>query len=196
MLLVDHQIRDLCKTEEGVTPMITPFSESTSGNGVISYGLDHAGYCLRLGKIIYAFKNTFGTYVDPKMFRDQDYHKRVFDTREFEYGDRIIIPANGYILGHSLEYLYIPPTIKGRCVGKSTLARCGIVINTTPLEPEWQGHLTIEIANNNPCPAVVYCGEGICQLEFERLDGRPAVTYADKGGQYQCQTGVTPARVK
>ncbi len=212
MILCDYEIRNLSDPElvrlrnakcDGLSlakVMIEPFSEAVSGNGVISYGLSHAGYDLRLGPEVLVFKNTSGETVNPKKFGDDDYRKRMFE--EIRYGkeengrwimNNVTLPAHSYVLGRSLEYLRIPNNLKGRCVGKSTLARSGIIINTTPLEPGWEGHLTIEIGNITPCPALVFVGEGIAQLEFETLSGEPQSTYAGK--KYQGQTGVTPARV-
>ena len=197
MLLVDHQIRHLClRTGANPEPMIEPFAEATSGGGIISYGLTHAGYDLRLGLTVYCMKSTFGEVLDPKRFKDPAYAASVMDRREYQPGDRVIIPANGYLLGHSLEYLRIPRHLKGRCTGKSSLARCAVSINTTPVEPAWKGHLTIEIANDGPLPVAVYAGEGIAQLEFELLAAHCETDYAEKGGQYQGQTGVTMARVR
>lgn len=199
MILNDRDIRKLCEAPLyfGNRPMIDPFSEAVSGGGVISYGLSHAGYDLRLGPDILLFDNRLGETVNPKRFADPEYRCKMF--REFpglKVGEEFHIPPHGYILGHSLEYLRIPDHLKGRCVGKSTLARSGILINTTPLEPGWEGHLTIEIGNQTPCPAVVFIGEGIAQLEFEVLTDIPEVTYAQKKGKYQGQRGVTPAVVK
>ncbi len=196
-LLVDHQIAHLCL---GDNPMIHPMSDPVSGNGIISYGLTSAGYDLRLGREIMIFKNTHGDAVDPKRFKDPAYLKRVFDHRFFNGDDenerRVIIPPNGYILGTSFEYIRMPRHLKGRCVGKSTYARACIIANLTPLEPEWEGLLTIEISNPTNCAAVVYVMEGICQLEFEELSALPSISYKDKSGQYQGQTSVTPPRVK
>lgn len=191
MLLNDVSIRKLCV---GQSPMIEPFSEAVSGHGVISYGLSHAGYDLRLADEVLIFKNSFGEVVDPKLFGDANYQMRVFDGPvSVGAGNAITIPPNGYILGRSYEYLRIPSYLKGRCVGKSTLARSGILVNTTPLEPGWEGNLTIEIGNITPCQAKVYIMEGIAQLEFEMLTESPEKDYTGK--KYQCQTGVTPARV-
>lgn len=200
MLLRDRMIREYCLNpiyhgENGA--MLSPFSEPVSGDGIISYGLTSAGYDLRLGKEIWVYKNTYGEVVDPKRFKDREYRERVFDWYMAE--KPVIIPAHGYILGSSLEYIRMPRQIKGRCVGKSTYARTGIIINTTPLEPGWSGLLTIEIANTNPSPALVYPMEGIAQLEFEYIDGVPEQTYdtkhGGKAGKYQDQQGVTPAKV-
>ncbi len=190
MILCDKTIRLLCQTLD----MLKPFSEAVSGGGVISYGLSHAGYDLRLGQDILLFDNRFGGVVNPKKFDDPEYRKLMF--REFtnvSFGYDFHIPPHGYILGHSLEYIRMPNYLKGRCVGKSTLARSGILINTTPLEPGWEGHLTIEIGNQTSSPAVVFVGEGIAQLEFETLDETPEKTYVGK--KYQGQVGVTPAKV-
>lgn len=200
MLLNDRQIRERCLAPD---PLLEPFSEAVSGGGVVSYGLSHAGYDLRLGPEILVFKNTLCAEVDPKRFGDPEYQRTVFERLyygdEAEHsdcirmdGNRVRIPAGGYILGRSYEYIQVPGDLKGRCVGKSTYARCGIIVNTTPLEPGWCGHLTIEIGNITPCPAVVYVMEGIAQLEFEGVLP-PEKTYAGK--KYQGQVGVVPARV-
>lgn len=196
MILSDWHIKR--RTEEGDEQrriVIDPFSEAVSGNGVISYGLTSAGYDLRLGPDL-AFFKPGNLKVDPKRFGDPEYyHEVLYDRLGLVKGQVAVIPPNGFILGHSLEYLRIPDDLKGKCVGKSTYARCGVHVIVTPLEPGWHGHLTIEIANLTSRPAVVYAGEGICQLEFEQLSSRPDVTYADKRGKYQGQQGVTCARV-
>lgn len=202
MLLVDHQIRKLCVTQDSPSPipgaMIEPFSESVSGNGVISYGLDHAGYCLRLAPEIVLFKGTYGEVVDPKFMGDADYRSRVFDRLVYDPEEKrnFVLLGNSYFLGRSYEYIRIPRWLKGRCVGKSTLARAGILINTTPLEPGWEGHLTIEVGNVSGSPVRIHLMEGIAQLEFERLDAEPETDYGQKKGIYQHQTGVTPPRVR
>jgi dCTP deaminase len=197
--LTDREIRNLCVLA-GVgpvkDPLIEPFSEPASGNGVISYGLTSAGYDLRLGGEVLVFKNTSGEAVDPKLFRDPDYFARMFDRVRKLSGEAVTIPAHGYILGRSYEYLRIPRHMKASCTGKSTYARCGIIVNVTPLEPDWEGYLTIEISNSCPCPAKVYVMEGIAQLEVESLNGEPETTYRDKRGVYMGQSDVTAARVK
>lgn len=218
MLLNDKAIRDLCVPQplqhngpkfcwgpkgESILPMIEPFSEAVSGNGVISYGLSHAGYDLRLGPKVLIYTNTRGEVIDPKRFSDPDYQRRLLEEVDLTEvwkmkGGSIAvgIPPNGYILGYSLEYLRIPRHLKGRCVGKSTLARCGIICNTTPLEPGWCGHLTIELANATPCPVIVYVGEGIAQMELETLTDLPEQDYAQKKGKYQEQEDAPmPAKV-
>jgi dCTP deaminase len=179
--------------------MIDPFSRAVQDGGVISYGLTHAGYDLRLGYTVLVFKNSYAEVVDPKRFKDPDYQRRVFEEiDELREGQSVLVPPHGYVLGYTLEYLRIPRFVKGRAVGKSTLARSGILINTTPAEPTWQGHLTLEIANITPCPVAIYAGEGICQMEFEEISrGGPTISYADKKGKYQGQgPEPVPARVK
>lgn len=198
MLLVDSDIRklSLCESYHGGRPMIEPFSEAVSGDGVISYGLTHAGYDVRLAEEVLVFNNAYGQTVDPKKFKGPDYREKLFTEIILSPHQAVVIPAHGYILGRSHEYLRLPSHLAARCVGKSTYARCGIIVNTTPLEPGWKGHLTLEISNSSPCPAVVYVMEGIAQIQFEKLTSVPDVTYADKKGKYMHQTGVTPARVE
>ena len=191
MLLSDGEIRNLAYSHR----MIEPFLEPVSGQGVISYGLTSAGYDMRLAEEVLIFEHFRKEWIDPKRFNEPDYKDAMFYKADILNGF-FILPAHCYCLGRSYEYLRIPRHLKARCVGKSTLARSGILINTTPLEPEWEGHLTIEIGNVTPCPAKVYVMEGIAQLEFEVLSSSPETSYRDKGGQYQSQMGVTMAKVK
>jgi dCTP deaminase len=203
MLLSDGDIRRLCQRDNAASPLIAPFSEGRQGGGVISYGLTHAGYDLRLGRRLLIFKNTYSEVVNPKKARDtEDMLRLLFD----EVTPRVINgfanayllpPAPSYALACSLEYLRIPRNLKARCVGKSTYARCGLVVNTTPAEPAWEGHLTIEIANTSPCPVMIFAEEGIAQMEFETLSSLPEIDYGAKGGKYQGQKDEpVPARVK
>lgn len=210
MLLSDGEIRDLCVLksdfeeahsagEEPWVSMIDPFSEGVQGDGKISYGLTSAGYDLRLAEEILAFKSAYGEWVDPKRFGDDGYRGKMLepiDVLTSREGSRfVVIPPNGCVLGRSYEYLRIPRHLKGRCVGKSTYARCHVFPNITPLEPGWEGHLTIEISNIGPNPVKVYIMEGIAQLEFEIVSGTVETSYSDKGGKYNKQLGVTPAKV-
>ena len=206
-MLNDKAIQTLCTVnsifqefgvvEKVTVPLINPFSEGVQGEGIISYGLTSAGYDLRLdNEEVLIFKNSYGHEVDPKRFKDKKYKEELFDIRSFAAHDKIIIPPHGYILTRSYEYIHVPKFLKGRVTGKSTYARCGIVVNCTPLEPEWEGHLTIEISNSSPCPAVLYALEGIAQLELELLCGTPKITYKTKKGQYDKQIGVTCPMVK
>ena len=175
--------------------MIEPFALEVSGNGVISYGLSSAGYDIRLGCEFKVFKKTYCDPIDPKNM-STDVQDRVFDKVMCLAHDKMYIPPHGYVLGRSYEYFNIPEDVMVICLGKSTYARTAIIINVTPLEPGWSGHLTVEIANHNDNPAIVYPMEGIAQLLFFQLPKRPRKTYADKHGKYQNQTGVTPAIVK
>ncbi len=216
MLLCDRQIRDLCVKRNGREchevminhglhwtdlPMIEPFSEAISGNGIISYGLAEAGFDMRVDPSeALIFKGSYGEIIDPKSFRkdvNDEYRNKMFDRLDISNlpDSRLILPAHSYVLIQSLEYFRFPRFLKGRCVGKSTLARAGIIVNTTPAEPGWHGKLTIEISNSAPCPACIYVGEGIAQMEFEVLSSEPEKDYSQKKGQYQHQTSVTPPKV-
>lgn len=171
--------------------MIEPFHEGLvrhveEKGKVISYGLSSFGYDLRAAPEWRIFVNAYNTVVDPKNF----------DTRslvEFE-GEECIIPPNSFVLTRSVEYMRIPEDVIVVAVGKSTYARVGIVANVTPLEPGWEGHVTLELSNTTPLPAKVYANEGIVQLLFFQGD-KPNVSYADRGGKYQGQRGVTLARM-
>ena len=176
--------------QEAEKGMIEPFEDRlirTQDNaGVISFGLSSFGYDLRAAPEWRIFVNSFNTMVDPK----------AFDTRslvEFE-GDECIIPPNSFVLTRSVEYMRIPHDVMVVALGKSSYARCGIVANVTPLEPGWEGHVTLELSNTTPLPAKVYANEGIVQLLFFQGD-KPEVTYADRKGKYQGQTGVTLPRL-
>jgi dCTP deaminase len=167
--------------------MIDPFHDSQVREGVISSGVSSYGYDMRISDEFKIFTNINNTIVDPKNF----------DPRSFVdfKGDVCIVPPNSFALGHSMEYFRIPREVLVICLGKSTYARCGIVVNVTPLEPEWEGHVTIEISNTTPLPARIYANEGIAQLIF--LEGvEPCeISYADKSGKYQAQKGITLPRM-
>ncbi len=181
MILSDKEILKLCKKG-----MITPFESKQIRNGNISFGLSSFGYDIRVGKEYKIFTNINNTIVDPKNF-DQ---KSFIDFK----GDCCIIPPNSFALAKSLEYFKIPEDIIGIAVGKSTYARCGIVTNVTPLEPGWEGYLTIEISNTTPLPAKIYSQEGIIQVIF--LKGKkPRVSYKDRKGKYQKQKEITLPKV-
>jgi dCTP deaminase len=210
MILSDHEIEELCtKIPQGYTdhtgkvwrvsnPLIAPFTKCIEGDDIISYGLTSAGYDIRLGHHFKIYKNISGESIDPLRFKkDPDYVKRMFeDVHQPKVGGPVNIPPGGYLLGGTMEYFHIPRFLKGYCVGKSTYARCGIIVNVTPLEPEWDGYLTVEISNSSPCPATVYAGYGIAQIDFHCLFGNVQVSYKDKKGKYQGQDPVTLARVK
>ncbi|HET6639693.1 MAG TPA: dCTP deaminase [Gemmatimonadota bacterium] len=175
----DHWIVRMAK-EHG---MIEPFAERQVREGVISYGVSSFGYDVRVADEFKIFTNVFTATVDPKNF----------DPRSFVdwKSETCIVPPNSFALARSVEYFRIPRNILTICVGKSTYARCGIIVNVTPFEPEWEGHVTLEISNTTPLPAKIYANEGIAQVLFFESDDAPDVSYADRGGKYQAQRGVT-----
>jgi len=163
--------------------VIEPFAESAVRPGVISYGVSSYGYDVRVGRRYKVFTNVHSVVVDPKQFNPNSFV-------DIE-ADHCIIPPNSFALAETVEYLIIPRDIIAICVGKSTYARCGIIVNVTPLEPEWRGKVTIEISNTTPLPAKIYSGEGIAQILFLRADAVCKVSYGDKKGKYQDQKGIT-----
>ena len=167
--------------------MIEPFEEKQVREGVISYGVSSYGYDMRVAPHFRIFTNVNSAIVDPKAFDDRSFV-------EYE-GDVCIIPPNSFALATSVEYFRIPRNVLTICVGKSTYARCGIITNVTPFEPEWEGHVTLEISNTSPLPAKIYADEGISQVLFFESDETCEVSYADKKGKYQKQTGVTLPRL-
>ncbi len=175
----DHWIRKMA-TEHG---MIEPFVETQKRDGVISYGVSSYGYDMRVSDEFKVFTNVFSAIVDPKNFSPESF----VDIKS----DICIIPPNSFALARSVEYFRIPRSVLTVCVGKSTYARCGLIINVTPFEPEWEGYVTLEISNTTPLPAKVYANEGIAQVLFFEGDEVCDTSYADKKGKYQGQTGVT-----
>lgn len=167
--------------------MITPFSENQVRAGVISYGISSYGYDMRIADEFKIFTNINNTVVDPKRFDPCSFV-------DFK-GDVCVIPPNSFALATSVEYFRIPRETIVICLGKSTYARCGIVVNVTPLEPEWEGHVTIEISNTTPLPAKIYANEGIAQLIFLGADEICTTSYADKTGKYQAQKGITLPKI-
>jgi len=163
--------------------MIEPFVDDQVRAGVISFGVSSYGYDVRVGNEFKVFTNVYNTVVDPKAFDPKSFV-------EFE-GDVCIVPPNSFALARSVEYFRIPRNVLTVTVGKSTYARCGIITNVTPFEPEWEGYVTLEISNTTPLPAKIYANEGIAQVLFFRGDEEPAVSYKDKKGKYQGQQGVT-----
>ena len=163
--------------------VIRPFAEGNVRPGVISYGVTSYGYDVRVGRHFKVFTNAHCAVVDPKRF----------DPRSFVdiEGDTCLIPPNSFALAETVEYLEIPRDIIAICLGKSTFARCGIIVNVTPLEPEWRGKITIEISNTTPLPAKIYANEGIAQILFLRAEQVCRTSYADKKGKYQDQQGLT-----
>lgn len=179
----DHWIRKM-SLEHG---MIEPFIDSQVREGVISYGLSSYGYDLRVADEFKIFTNVHSAVVDPKNFASDSFV-------DFQ-GDVCIIPPNSFALARSIEYFRIPRSVLTICLGKSTYARCGLIVNVTPFEPSWTGHVTLEISNTTPLPAKVYANEGLAQVLFFEGDEECEVSYADKKGKYQGQTGVTPPKL-
>jgi dCTP deaminase len=163
--------------------MIEPFVDDQVRQGVISYGVSSYGYDVRVGDDFKVFTNVYNTVVDPKNFDPKSF----VDIK----ADVCIIPPNSFALASTIEYFRIPRDILTVCLGKSTYARCGIIVNVTPFEPEWEGHVTIEISNTTPLPAKIYANEGIAQVLFFQSDEPCAKSYKDKKGKYQAQRGVT-----
>jgi dCTP deaminase len=169
--------------------MIEPFTDGQVRTGAISYGVSSYGYDMRVAPEFRIFTNVLSAIVDPK----------AFDARSFvEFsGEVCIVPPNSFALARSVEYFRIPRNVLTICVGKSTYARCGIITNVTPFEPEWEGYVTLEISNTTPLPAKIYANEGICQVLFFEADDDDVceTSYADKKGKYQGQVGVTLPRL-
>jgi dCTP deaminase len=167
--------------------MIEPFAENQVRDGVISYGVSSYGYDIRVADEFKIFTNVNSIIVDPKRFDQQSFV-------DFK-GDVCIIPPNSFALARTVEYFRIPRSILTICVGKSTYARCGIIVNVTPFEPEWEGTATLEISNTTPLPAKIYANEGIAQVVFFEADEICETSYADKKGKYQAQREITLPRI-
>jgi len=167
--------------------MINPFAESQVREGVISYGVSSYGYDLRVADEFKIFTNVNSTIVDPKHFDEKSFV-------EFR-GPVCIVPPNSFALARSVEWLKIPRSVLTICLGKSTYARCGIIVNVTPLEPEWEGFVTLEISNTTPLPARVYSNEGLCQIVFLESDEICETSYKDKKGKYQAQKGIVLPKI-
>ena len=182
-VMPDRWIREQAQTRA----MIEPFVETQKRDGVISYGLSSYGYDARVADDFKIFTNVDSAVVDPKDIAPSSFVDRK--------GPVCIIPPNSFALAHTVEYFRIPRDILVICLGKSTYARCGIIVNVTPLEPEWEGQVTIEISNTTPLPAKIYAGEGICQFLFLKGDSPCEISYADKAGKYMGQRGVSLPRM-
>ena len=179
----DHWIRRMALEHD----MINPFSEKQVRAGVVSYGLSSYGYDLRVADEFKIFTNVNSSIVDPKKFDEKS-----FVTIN---SDVCIVPPNSFALARSVEYFKIPRNCLTLCVGKSTYARCGIIVNVTPFEPEWEGFVTLEISNTTPLPAKIYANEGLCQILFFESDEICETSYKDKKGKYQAQTGIVLPKI-
>lgn len=174
----DHWIRKMAKEHA----MIEPFADSQVRQGVISYGVSSYGYDIRVADEFKIFTNLFSAVVDPKNFDP----KSMVDN----HGEVCVIPPNSFALARTVEYFRIPRNVLTVCLGKSTYARCGIIVNVTPFEPEWEGYVTLEISNTTPLPAKIYANEGIAQVLFFTADEECETSYADKKGKYQKQQAI------
>ncbi len=182
-ILSDRWIRE----EAARSAMIEPFVERQQRDGVISYGLSSYGYDARVADEFKVFTNVHSAVVDPKNFSDTSF----VDMKT----DCCIIPPNSFALARTVEYFRIPRDVLVICLGKSTYARCGIIVNVTPLEPEWEGHVTLEFSNTTPLPAKIYANEGACQFLFLQGNEPCEVSYGDRAGKYMGQRGVTLPRL-
>ena len=181
-ILSDRWIREQAQNNG----MIEPFVESQRREGCISYGLSSYGYDARVADEFKIFTNVDSAVVDPKDFAANSFVDRKTDC--------CIIPPNSFALARTVEYVRVPRDVLVICLGKSTYARCGIIVNVTPLEPEWEGHVTLEFSNTTPLPARIYANEGVAQMLFFQSDEVCETSYKDRGGKYQGQTGVTLPR--
>ncbi|MET4697703.1 dCTP deaminase [Constrictibacter sp. MBR-5] len=182
-IMPDRWIREMAVNHQ----MIDPFEDRQRREGMISYGVSSYGYDARVSREFRIFTNIDTAIVDPKNFSDKSFVER--DT------DVCIIPPNSFALASTVEYFRIPRDVMVICLGKSTYARCGIIVNVTPLEPEWEGHVTLEFSNTTPLPAKIYANEGACQFLFLKADEPCEVSYADRAGKYMGQRGVTLPRL-
>ena len=167
--------------------MISPFEEKQIRGNKISFGLSSFGYDARVSNEFKVFTNVNSEVIDPKNFKNSN-----FITRN---GNECVIPPNSFALASTMEYFKIPDDVMVICLGKSTYARCGIIVNVTPLEPGWEGYVTLEFSNTTPLPAKIYANEGVAQFIFLKGNEKPNITYADRNGKYMKQKGVTLPKV-
>ena len=167
--------------------MISPFEDKQIRDGKISFGVSSYGYDARVSNEFKIFTNVNSEIVDPKNFKPTN-----FVTKE---SSECIIPPNSFVLARTVEYFKIPKDVLVICLGKSTYARCGIIVNVTPLEPGWEGHVTLEFSNTTPLPAKIYANEGVAQFIFLKGNEKPDVSYEDRNGKYMCQKGVTLPKI-
>ncbi len=182
----DHWIRSMAKNEGMIEPFEPSQVKESNGERIVSYGTSSYGYDVRCSREFKIFTNINSAIVDPKDFDDNSF----VDVES----DVCIIPPNSFALARTVEYFRIPRKVLTVCLGKSTYARCGIIVNVTPLEPEWEGHVTLEFSNTTPLPAKIYANEGVAQMLFFESDEECDVSYKDKNGKYQGQTGVVTPR--
>ena len=182
-VLSDKWIKEMVRTNN----MISPFENKQVRGNKISYGLSSFGYDARVSNEFKIFTNVNSEIVDPKNFKLNNFISKK--------GDECIIPPNSFVLSSTVEYFRIPNDVMVICLGKSTYARCGIIVNVTPLEPSWEGHVTLEFSNTTPLPAKIYANEGVAQFIFLKGNEKPDITYADRNGKYMKQSGVTLPKI-
>lgn len=185
-IMPDHWIREMATQHGMIDPFIEKQHREKDGAKIISYGLSSYGYDARCSDEFMIFTNIDNAIVDPKNFSNQSFVERKTDV--------CVIPPNSFALTRTVEYFRIPKDVLVVCLGKSTYARCGLIVNVTPLEPGWEGHVTLEISNTTPLPARVYANEGLCQFLFFKGSSPCEVNYADRNGKYMGQRGVTLPR--
>jgi dCTP deaminase len=182
-VLSDKWIKEMVRTNN----MISPFEDKQVRGNKISYGLSSFGYDARVSNEFKIFTNVNSETVDPKNFKLSSFISKK--------GDECIIPPNSFVLSSTVEYFKIPNDVMVICLGKSTYARCGIIVNVTPLEPSWEGNVTLEFSNTTPLPAKIYANEGAAQFIFLKGNEKPDITYADRNGKYMKQSGVTLPKI-
>ena len=183
----DKWIRRMARDHAMIEPFEPDLVREVTGRKVVSFGTSSYGYDIRCSNDFKLFTNLNSTIVDPKNFDEKSF----VDVK----GDHCVIPPNSFALARTLEYFRIPRDVLVLCLGKSTYARCGIIVNVTPLEPEWEGHVTLEFSNTTPLPAKIYANEGVAQIIFLGADEVCETSYRDRGGKYQGQKGVTLPRI-
>jgi len=179
----DHWIRQMAKQHDMISPFEPGQVRERDGERIVSFGTSSYGYDVRCANEFKIFTNIESTVVDPKAFDESSFVDKVSDV--------CVIPPNSFALARTVEYFRIPRSVLTICLGKSTYARCGIIVNVTPLEPEWEGHVTLEFSNTTPLPARIYANEGVAQMLFFESDAECETSYRDRGGKYQGQHGVT-----
>ena len=182
-VLSDKWIKEMVRTHN----IINPFEDKQVRGTKISYGLSSFGYDARVSNEFKIFTNVNSEIIDPKNFKQNNFISK--------NGEECIIPPNSFVLSSTVEYFKIPNDVMVICLGKSTYARCGIIVNVTPLEPSWEGHVTLEFSNTTPLPAKIYANEGAAQFIFLKGNEKPDVTYADRKGKYMNQSGVTLPKI-
>ena len=182
-IMSDKWICRMAKEHDMISPFVANQVKSNELGGIVSYGVSSYGYDARTSDEFRIFTNIHTSIVDPKNFDSENLVTKI--------GDVCIIPPNSFALARTVEYFKIPEDVLVICVGKSTYARCGIIVNVTPLEPGWEGHVTLEFSNTTPLPAKIYANEGVCQFLFFKGNEKCSTSYSDRGGKYMKQTGVT-----